>query len=297
MLEFTEVTLRDKDRLSAILQNEKHRGCEYTFGNIVIWKGVYETKVAFIKERGAVIRHGSHGAGYLFPVGEYNLRDVITAMMEDAARVGEEFRIFGADMSDFEMLQEEFFGKFRYKQERDYAEYVYLSENLRELKGRKYHQKRNHISRFLQNNPNHEFKIIDRDSIAKVRAMNDEWCALYGCSENDNMSDEQCATQRAFENFFELGFDGGFIESEGRVVAYSMGEPITGDTYCVHIEKAFHEIQGSYAMINREFARRFCEGYTYINREDDVGEEGLRKAKLSYHPEFLTEKLTVTING
>ncbi|MCL2539301.1 MAG: phosphatidylglycerol lysyltransferase domain-containing protein, partial [Oscillospiraceae bacterium] len=103
----------------------------------------------------------------------------------------------------------------------------------------------------------------------------------------------QCAVTMAFEHFEELDFDGGFIESGGRVLAYSIGEPINAGVYCVHIEKAFHEIQGSYAIINREFAREFCAGYEYINREDDVGEEGLRKAKLSYYPEFLTQKITI----
>lgn len=292
MLVFSEVSLEDKRRLQPMLQGEKDRGCEYTFGNIIIWKNIYATKVAYLNG-GAVIRHDKHGVGYLFPVGEYDLDVVIEAMLKDAASVGDSLRIFAADKSDFERLDAVFPGRFKYKEERDYAEYVYLSENLRDLKGKRYHQKRNHISRFLQNHQDYEFKVIDRDNIGRVLAMNEEWCDVYGCNGNRSLSEEQCAVTMAFEHFEELDFDGGFIESGGRVLAYSIGEPINAGVYCVHIEKAFHEIQGSYAIINREFAREFCAGYEYINREDDVGEEGLRKAKLSYYPEFLTQKITI----
>ncbi len=294
MLDFSEIALKDKELLQPMLLKEKHRGCEYTFGNIVIWRSIYATKVAYLNG-GAVIRHDTHGVGYLFPVGDFDLKEVVDAMMEDAVNEGDKFRIFASDIEDFHRLEDIYPGKFQYKEERDYAEYVYLSENLRELKGKKYHQKRNHISRFTQNQPDCVFRKIDRDNIARVREMNDEWCRLYGCQQNKSLVEEQCATRNAFDHFFELGFDGGFIESGGKILGFSIGEPINSEYYCVHIEKAFHEIQGSYAMINREFARAFCEGYKYINREDDVGEEGLRKAKLSYYPEEITDKLTITM--
>ena len=296
MLKFNEVTPKDKDRLRPMLLAEKDRGCEYTFGNIIIWNSIYATKVAYMNGS-AIIRHDKHGIGYLFPVGEYDLQTAVRSMLEDAERENDRFRIFAADRHDFKRLDEAFPGMFVFKEERDYSEYVYLSEHLRELKGKRYHQKRNHISRFLQHNPDYGFSVITPDNIARVREMNDEWCSRYGCEFNESLDEEQCATKMAFDNFTELDFDGGFIESEGKVLAYSMGEQINADVYCVHIEKAFHEIQGSYAIINREFARRFCAGHTYINREDDVGEEGLRKAKLSYNPDHLTDKITISLKN
>ncbi|MDY5741967.1 MAG: phosphatidylglycerol lysyltransferase domain-containing protein, partial [Lachnospiraceae bacterium] len=93
----------------------------------------------------------------------------------------------------------------------------------------------------------------------------------------------------------ELDMRGGLIRTGGRVVAFSIGEQLNEDTIVVHIEKAFSELQGAYPMINREFARHACEGFRYVNREEDTGEEGLRKAKLSYKPAFLSEKGVVSL--
>lgn len=294
MLQFSQVTTEDKERLLPLLFSEKHRGCEYTFGNIYIWKDIYGTKVAYTDCGGAVIRHDRHGVGYLFPVGQCDLKYAIESMLADAEEEGDRFRIFAADKEDFSHLESIFPGKFQYKEERDYAEYIYRSENLRELAGKKYHKKRNHIARFLQEQPDYQFTVIDRGNIDRVSAMNERWYKEYGDA-GESLLEEHCATKEAFDHFFELGMDGGFIENKGEIIAYSMGEAINSDTYCVHIEKAFHEIQGSYAIVNRDFARRFCSEYDCINREDDVGEEGLRKAKLSYYPEIITDKITITL--
>lgn len=294
MLEFHEVTVEDKCRLQPMLQNEKNRGCEYTFGNVILWSKIYATKVAYYNE-GAVIRHDRHGAGYLVPVGEYDLKNILELMLEDAKKSKHEdrFSILAADKADFEKIDTIFPSRFKYKDERDYAEYVYLSENLRELPGKKYHNKRNHIARFLDNNPDYSFNVITKDNIERVKVMNEEWRKRYEIEANDSLKEEISVAARAFDLFFESGLDGGFIESNKEIIAYSMGEAINDSTYCIHLEKAFHDIQGSYAVINRDFARHFCKDYIYINREDDVGEEGLRRAKLSYYPEIITEKITI----
>ena len=296
MLEFKEVSLEDRCRLQPMLLKERNRGCEYTFGNVILWAKIYATKVAYYNE-GAVIRHDRHGAGYLFPIGVYDLKTVVELMLDDAKMRGAEdrFCILAADKDDFERLNEIFPGRFTYREERDYAEYIYLSQNLRELSGKKYHNKRNHIARFIDNHGNYQFYPITKDNIERVKAMNHEWIKIYSQNADENLRDETSVVTKAFDLFFELGLDGGFIESEGRVLAFSMGEAINSETYCIHIEKAFHEIQGSYAIINREFAKHFCSDYIYINREDDVGEEGLRKAKLSYYPKLITEKITITL--
>ena len=295
MLEFREVAIEDKSRLQPMLLQEKNRGCEYTFGNVILWSKVYATKVAYYEE-GAVIRHDRHGAGYLFPIGEYNLKTIVELMLEDARSLKHEerFSILAAEEEDYIRLNEIFPDRFTFRQERDYAEYMYLGENLRELPGKKYHNKRNHIARFIDKHPNFSFNPITKDNIHRVSQMNDRWSEMYGNISNVSLSEEMSMVKVALKHFFEIGLDGGFIESEGEILAYSMGEPINETTYCIHIEKAFHEIQGSYGIINREFARHFCKDYLYINREDDVGDEGLRRAKLSYYPEFLTDKITIT---
>ena len=109
------------------------------------------------------------------------------------------------------------------------------------------------------------------------------------------MRDEACAVRSALDHYISLGLDGGLIRAGGRIVAFSMGERISSDTYLVHIEKAFSDVQGAYAIINQKFAERHCGDVLYINREDDSGQEGLRKAKLSYRPVFMAEKYSARL--
>ena len=121
--------------------------------------------------------------------------------------------------------------------------------------------------------------------------MNLQWCAAQECVSH-SLRNEGCAVESAFKNFFELGLRGAVLKAGGRIVAYTIGSAVTDDTFVVHIEKAFADVQGAYPMINREFVRSLPENYIYINREDDMGIEGLRKSKLSYYPDILLEVYT-----
>jgi len=293
MLDFKRLALGDRQELTRLLKGETGRGCEYTFGNLFIWDGVYDTKLA-MSGGSAVVRFDRESESYLFPVGGGDLRGIVGDMIDDSAALGRKFHVIAAGPADCERLEQLFPGEFVFHPSRDYAEYVYNAADLIDLPGKKYHQKRNHIARFERENPGYSFQKIDEQNISRVFQMSELWCKRYGCVGNTGLKAEHCAVLRAFEHFFDIGFDGGFIERDGgEVVAFSMGEEINSETYCVHIEKSFHDITGGYAVINREFARAFCGGYKYINREDDVGEEGLRKAKLSYYPAIITDKFTV----
>ena len=133
-----------------------------------------------------------------------------------------------------------------------------------------------------------------RDNLDECWAMNEQWCAEVGCEDSESLTEESCAVRNCFNNFHSLGLRGGLLRVEGRVVAYTMGRPLSSDTFIVHIEKAFAEVAGAYPMINQQFVTHCCEGFRYINREDDVGDEGLRRAKTSYKPDILLEKYLVT---
>jgi len=100
--------------------------------------------------------------------------------------------------------------------------------------------------------------------------------------------DEMCVTLNALRLLEELKLTGGLIRVEGRVIAFAIGEPLNPDTFVVHIEKAFADIQGAYPIINQQFAANAAKDYLYVNREEDTGSEGLRKAKLSYRPDFFS---------
>lgn len=295
MLSFRNIQLEDRERVARILRAERGRGCEYTFGNILIWREVYQTEIAFVGDEGCVVYFGSATSAYLFPTGTGNRKTVIEEMMADAARRGTPFKIIAAGPEDIKALEALFPGRFSWHASRDYAEYVYNSDDLICLPGKKYHGKRNHIAHFTKTYPDYRFEEITPDNLAEVSAMNEAWYESYQPDDGDDgLEQEKRAAENAFRYFFELGFSGGLLRVDDEVIAFAAGEPINPQTFCVHLEKASHRIDGAYAVINRDFARHFCQQYHWINREDDVGREGLRRAKLSYHPAEITEKYVVT---
>ena len=116
------------------------------------------------------------------------------------------------------------------------------------------------------------------------------WRSENACDEDDEKNAEMCVTLNALRLFEELELVGGVLKIDGEIVAFAIGEPLSKDTFVVHIEKAFASIQGAYPMINQQFVEHECMKYKYVNREEDTGSEGLRKAKLSYRPAYLIEK-------
>ena len=183
---------------------------------------------------------------------------------------------------------------------------IYSAVDMITLKGKKFQSKRNFVSRF-KSNPEWSFEPITKENLHECRQMNEEWCKLYGCTKDQSLSQESCSVRCALKNFEALGLKGGLLRLAGKVVAFSLGEMLNSDTFLVHIEKAFANIQGAYPTISREFLL-YCSnldgndireadetkiGFKYVNREDDAGDEGLRKAKLQYHPVFMLEKYLV----
>ena len=196
-------------------------------------------------------------------------------------------------------LEEFFPGQFTFTADRDGYDYLYEIDRLADLGGKRLHAKRNHINRFMENNPSWTYEEITPESLGECLAMDKEWyrrsLSREGEAEERDLGDEGVALRQAMEHYQALGLEGGLIRVYGEVVAFTMGDLLNSDTYDVHFEKAYGELQGAYAMINREFAR-WVRGrhpnVRYLNREDDMGVEGLRKAKESYYPDQMVEKHT-----
>ena len=183
----------------------------------------------------------------------------------------------------------------------DSFDYIYSIDKLADLKGKKMHAKRNHINRFNENYPDWMFEPLTPDNRDLCRAMAAEWRSRRAEEvteyEKHQYADESVAIHRALDEMEELGIEGGLIRAGGRIVAFALGSRLSIDGYDIHFEKAFDDVQGAYSAINREMARYVRTKYPdvkWINREDDLGLEGLRKAKLSYYPDLLLEKFTVT---
>jgi hypothetical protein len=289
MIDFREPQLQDKPRADKIFYNLDYLGCEYSFGNIYIWRKYYKSKLAF--DDNFILLKATYGENsmYLFPAGTGNIKAIIELLMQDAEQNGHEFLLSGLTPNIIEQLEVLYPNKFEYTPVRDGFDYVYNAEDLLNLAGKKYHSKRNHIARFKELGE-WSFEDISNENLAQCKKMSDEWCIMNECSEDNALKAEACAVREAFNNYNELGFTGGLLKLDGRIIAFSIGERLGRNNFVVHIEKAFFNINGAYTMINQQFAQHFYNGFTYVNREEDMGLAGLRKSKSSYYPSILLEK-------
>ena len=138
------------------------------------------------------------------------------------------------------------------------------------------------------------YETMSDDNLEECFQMALKWRNQNGCDDDPEKNSEMCVTLNSLRLFKELELTGGILRVDGQIVAFTIGEPICSDTFVVHIEKAFPDVQGAYTMINQQFVEHECMDYKYVNREEDTGDEGLRRAKRSYRPVFMVEKGTVT---
>lgn len=296
MLDFHKITLNDGPWMREILKKTHHMSCEYCFGNHYAWQKTYDARVCRVNAYYIVgLRNdeGEDGISFLYPAGTGDIRPVIEALLKHCHEVGIRFRMHSMEEADKAELLRLFPGKFEITEHRDYADYVYRVSDLINLAGKKYHGKRNHLARFYENN--WSFEPITADNVAECLEMNQRWSLENADTKEDGVLAERCAVRLCLTHMEELGCFGGLLRVNGEVAAYTVGERLSSDTVVVHFEKAFSRIQGAYPAINREFLSRMCGDYTYVNREEDLGIEGLRRAKESYHPAFLVTKYGVTL--
>lgn len=290
MINFKKMEISDREWVNEALKKSDFQGCEYSFANNFIWSEASTIEIADVCGRYAV-KWGEDEPSFLFPAGGGDLSECINQLIAYCDENGCKLRFYDVPKNAAEELLNLFPGEFEAQPDRDSFDYIYNSSDLIELKGKKYHSKRNFINRFK--GLEWSFEKIDKSNIDECYKMNEEWCVLNDCSSDESKKSESYAVKRALEYFDKLGFVGGLIRLDGKVSAFSIGERLNSDTIVVHIEKAFSDIPGAYPLINREFSKCFSGGFKYVNREDDVGSQGLRKAKLSYNPAYLYEKYTV----
>ncbi len=289
MIDFKKIEISDKIWINELLKHSDYRGAEYCFTNLFIWDGVYKSKIARYKDF-FVFRSGEgESTRYLYPAGKGDKREAIEQLIEDSKQLGVKFIMIGLSPEAIEELKSLFPDKFEFRAVRDSFDYIYESERLISLAGKKLQSKRNHINRFLEI-PDWKYQDITQEMIPEIIDFNSKWCKDVDCSKNESLGWEACAVAKCLAHYSQLNLTGGVLRVGNEIVAYTIGEQLNSDTVIIHIEKAFAEIQGSYPMINREFASRIAAGYKYINREDDAGDMGLRKAKESYYPVFMQEK-------
>lgn len=294
MINYKKPEIKDKEWIEPLLKAVDAGSSHLNFTNIFAWSGIYNYQVAAVED--CLVVKGfteSIGTYYFYPAGRGKVTTVLDALQREARAVNYKLKLVGVTRENMEELTKLFPNKFSFMEDRAGFDYVYQLEKLVKLSGKKLQAKRNHINKFNSNYADWSFEEISGDNLAECWEMNQEWCLRNNCSHDDQLTSEYCAVRRCFENYESLELEGGLLRVEGRIIAFTMGERLNSDTYVTHVEKAFGEIQGAYQLINREFAKLIQQRYPdilYVNREEDMGYEGLRKAKLSYYPIKMVEK-------
>lgn len=266
--------------------------CDLAFANLYGWAGRYGTSWALIRDT-LVIGFQPMGRphpAYLMPICDSaeGFRGCLETLKAFVKEGGYPLILMGVTPRCREKLDTIAPGAFHYLSDEGTQDYIYLRERMCSLSGKSLQSKRNHINKFERLYPDYIYEVITRDNLTECLALEEEWLSKSGQSEGQ--TEEQRMIGRIVDAYEALELQGGALRVEGRIVAFSLGSPINRTTFGVHVEKALTDYEGAFAMINREFARRIPQEYTYINREEDLGIEGLRKSKLSYKPEIVLPK-------
>lgn len=288
-MKFKKIELNDIELLNSFLQHTDELTCEINFVNLLLWQPLYnncyciENDILYLKS------YFRNTEIYSLPFG-----DIKTGVEKIIEYSGNPYPDFwaqeGTRFYQFKALYGKYYNTIESRNEFDY---IYNAHDLINLSGKKYHSKRNHISAFSKQFDWHYEDITD-SNIGSVKQCADAWYAQNADRMDDKLKAEKNGVDLMLNNMNFLNVKGGAIVIDDKVVAFTLGSPISKDIYNIHIEKAIAEFDTAYTVINREFAARNAQNYKYINREDDLGLEGLRKSKLSYKPEILLPKYICT---
>lgn len=259
--------------------------CENSYLNAIIWKDYYNYRYSLCGDSLVIRLSEGKNNIYFLPLGnDFQLA------FDEILKAENGHPVFC--VSEGERLDKflHFYkGKYGLKPIPENFEYIYSKEALFNLSGKKYHQKRNHLSAFSRKYSWH-YETMSEENICDVIKVSDLWLKERADILDESLLHENSAIKRALSYFKELQIVGGIIYVEDEPVAYSFGTALNDDVFDVNIEKALNEYQGAYSVINNEFVKNELENYSLVNREDDLGIEGLRKAKLSYYPEIILKK-------
>ena len=295
MIEFRDLKLEDKKLINTYFRKGQYNNSECTFTNMFIWRECYAVQWAIVDGL-LVVKPGQADDSWILPpLGDYaacDLKAVLLKVRDYFAALGKPLMLRAVTESFKTVLEETCPGMFELEEERDLEDYLYNGDDLRELKGRKYHSKRNHLSNFRKNYPDYEYQPLTADMLEDVWEYINLWCKQKECSGkfSPGLICEKQAIREALDHFGELDYKGAVIRLNGQIEAFTMGEKINDETVVIHVEKANGTINGLYSAINQEFLLNQWPDVAFVNREEDTGDEGLRKAKMSYHPVALVKK-------
>lgn len=289
MIQFQKLNPKEKAAYNEYLLNCGQRGCEYNFSNLYLWG---RQKAAFLEDSLVFFSQFNQRSVYLFPLCRGNLKNTIDAIIHDAQSRGIPCRLTSLTHDDCDALEALYPNKFRFHHDRSSFDYIYNIEDLATLKGKKFQKKRNHLNKFKQLHPDYRLELLTDANTPMVEDLLRRWYAHK--LELDPSGDyymEQVAISRALRHREELDMEGLVLMDGDDILAMTLGTHLAANTFDVQFEKAIDE--SAYVAMCSGFAAHLMAKYPqlqFLNREDDLGIEGLRKSKLAYNPVMLIEK-------
>jgi len=291
--QFNELALKNKPLFDRLFTQFPPVISEFTFTNLFIWRRAYQTKISRFRNLLCLLAEQGENMFFFPPIGGEDVIECLQSLLQYLGGKSTPPRIVRVPETVVTQTDWKASG-MKAELDRSQCDYVYRVQDLIELKGRKYHRKRNHIKQF-QEKYSFQYIPLTPEWIPQCLQLQEEWCDLRDCEANLGLLNESLAIKEAFTHFDELGMKGGAILINGKVEAFTLGDQLNPETIVIHVEKANPAFEGLYPTINQAFLEHQGSGYTYVNREQDLGEEGLRKAKESYFPHHMVNKYKVTL--
>jgi uncharacterized protein len=294
MLQFEPINADNILKAAEYFKYKVSRTSDYTVGAMYMWRDFYNTSFTIYDDMILYKVKFLNRVSFTFPVGGGSLTKAMDALKEYCRENALPLWFCTVPEEAISILENQFHGTIPGHPSRDWADYLYNAVDLAEMAGRRYSGQRNHINKFKKLYPNYSYQRMNKDNLERVREFLIDYEKKY--TKDASLAQEELTrTLEILPLLEKFKLLGSFIEVDGDIVAIAIGE-VVGDTLYCHIEKANREYQGSYQMIVKEFSSDMMSyGIKYINREEDVGDEGLRTSKLSYHPVQLLDKYCILV--
>ena len=299
-IEFHRLTIEDKPIVDKFFRNRYYENSHFNFTNLFMWREPYDIRLAVENSVMFMTSTWDNELKGLQPIGpEDKMEWAIDELIKYFAKQNTSLSIFGIEKSFAEVLKNYTAATFTVEADRNNYDYVYLSENLINLAGRKYHSKKNHLNSFHKSYPEAEYLPLTDELITGCKLELNGWYKKRSQDLPDDpfIGHEREAIIEVLNHFHDFSLKGAVIRLDNRIIAFTLGEQLNEDTAVIHVEKADPDVRGAYPAINQGFVAHEWAHLTYINREEDMGLEGLRKAKESYKPVKMIEKFNATLQA
>lgn len=295
MLDFRLIKKTDINIFKQYYNYSEALGCDLNLLNAYLWRNEYNIKFAVFDDTliKAYFKNDNTVWGYCMPAGK-NVSGALHQIMIDAADRGEKPRFVMLTVAQRAKLESTFPAIFEYVRSPENQDYIYSTMDLVMLQGKKFHGKRNHISKFYRTYSDVRFEAIDSTNESDAFEVAVEWCRESGC--NPDNCDELDVIRDALNIRSEYNMRGAVLYVYNKPVAMTLGSEISERIFDINFEKALREYDGVYSVICNEFAKTLTE-YEFINREEDMGIEGLRKSKLSYNPVIILDRFNAVFKN